>query len=423
MEENLVNSLRKPVIVGAEDVVDACDFAEEFCAELAEHKARLTGTREETAVARIIRDRLHAETDANVRLEAYKARPLEGRGCCLLLAGWYTICLAVYLLSFAWDNLAGVLVSLLSLVLFLAGVAVFGALFVGAGGRLAKILPRKVSYNVVSERAPNVCEKSKERTFVICAGHDNVYGARVTDFNKFRKVVMAVTPISFAMFVLFVILRASLGIDTVAKTTSFILICTLSSLTGISMLAFHFSWSPKYVRDNGGISTSVALATFAYFAENPHLLPDDVRLVFASFGGENSAHGGSRAFVEAHPEFGDAKVIAIGDIIGGDFVLPEKDALRGISTSDAVRAALVKSAEMQNIPVTVKKYETVKDKISCLHGFISNAFNKSNVSSATVFAKDFDASAETVRREDIERLFSLCVTSASLLMEDDFATT
>lgn len=422
MEENATGKTENIVFASAQDVVDACDFAEEFCAELAERKARLTATKEETATARLIRDRLHAETSANVRLEAYKARPLAGRGSSMLLAGWYALCLVLYLLSFAWDNIAGVLITLASLVLFLAGVGVFGLLFFGEGGKLERLLPVKVSYNVVSERAPSVCEKSKERTLIICASHDNVYGSRVTDFDKFRKVVMAVVPTTLATFVLFAVLRMALGVDTVAKTTSFILICTLSSLTGIGMLGTFYSHSHKYVRDNGGISTSVALATYAYFAENPHLLPDDVRLIFASFGGENSAHGGSRAFVEAHPEFGGAKVLAIGEIVGGDFVIPESDALRKINTSEVVRSALVRSAELQNIPVVVEHYATFKEKLGCMHGFISNAFNKSNVSSATVFAKDFDASAETVRREDIERLFSLSVTAASLLLEDDIGS-
>lgn len=423
MEENTVEKTENIVFASAQDAVDACDFAEEFCTQLAERKARLTATREETATARLIRDRLHEETQTNVRLEAYKARPLAGRGCSMLLAGWYSLCLVGYLLSFAGKGIAGVLVALFSLVLFLAGVAVFGLLFLGEGGKLEKLLPTKVSYNVVGERAPSVCEKDKERTLIISTAHDNVYGSRVTDFDKFRKVVLITVPISFAMFVLFSILRMALGADTVAKTTSFILICTLSSATGIGMLLSFYSRSPKFVRDNGGISTSVALATFAYFAENPHLLPDDVRLVFVSFGGENSAHGGSRAFVQAHPEFGSANVLSIGEIVGGDFIIPEADPIRKIQTSETVRSALVRSAELQNIPVVVKRYETVKDKSDCLHGFISNAFNKSNVSSATVFAKDFDASAETVRREDIERLFSLCVTAASLLAEDEIDST
>lgn len=420
MEDLVLKKSKNPVFASAQDVVDACDFAEEFCAELAEHKARLTGTKEETATARLIRDRLHAETDANVRLEAYKSRPLSGRGSAILLAGWYALCLVLYLLSFACDGIGGIIITLVSLVLFIAGVVVFGALFFGMGGRLEKLLPVKVSYNVVSERCPSVCEKGKERTLIIAAGHDNVYGARVTDFDKLRKVVIAVVPISLAMFVLFAVLRMAIGIDTVAKTTSFIVICGFSSATGIAMLATFYSRSPKYVRDNGGMATSVALATFAYFAENPHLLPDDVRLVFASFGGENSAHGGSRAFVNAHPEFENAQVITIGEVVGGDFTIPENDGFRNIKTSENVRSALVRSAELQNISVVVKRNSTIKDKIGCFHGFVSNAFSKSNVSSATVFAKDFDASAEVVRREDIERLFSLSVTAASLLMEDDF---
>lgn len=404
--------------VSAEDVLDACDFVDEFREELSADTGRLTGTAQETAAARLIRDRLHTETGALTRLEAYRARPLEGRGCLVLFSAWYAMCLVLYFVSFVGDRLAGALVTLFTLLLFLAGAAVCVILFLGKGKKLSKILPSKVSYNVVSECGARVCERGKERIIVVAANHDSLYGGYVDDFGKWRKIAFITIPISAALFVLFCILKMAIGADTVGKLSVFIIMPFLSSLAGIFALATHFSLSPKRARENNGTAVSVALASYAYFVENPTELPDDVKLVFASFGGENSAHGGSKAFVAAHPELASAKVICLGDIINGDLTVSSGDAIRKTYASSALITLLKQAAENEGFTLPTAEYTTIKEKSNCLHGFISNAFAQSNISSATVLAKNYNAGTGAVGREEEEKLFSLVVDALKQLMEE-----
>lgn len=406
-------------IPSPEDVLDACDFIEKFQEELEGFDARLTGSSSETATARHIRDRLHEETGACVRLEAYKAHPLEGRGCMILLGIWYFICAVLYFISFAGNSLAGILMTLFTLCLFLGGGYVFVKLFLGQGGKLKKLLPSRVSYNVISERAPSLCERDKERTVLICANHDDLYGSYAQNFSKIRKLVFVVAPISAFIFVLFCVLKMALGADSVSKITAFTIIPFFSSLAGVLVLLAHFSPFRKHSRQNSGLSTAVALASYAYFVENPDLLPDNIRIVFASFGGESSAHGGSRAFVNTHSEYNDMSVIALGDITSGEFKVASGDAIRKIANSSKVICALNHSAAEQNIPLKTLENSSFKEKLNCLHGFVSNAFAKSNIPSTTVLAKDYGVGEGVVRREDVERLFALVVAAAAELMEDD----
>ena len=51
----------------------------------------------------------------------------------------------------------------------------------------------------------------------------------------------------------------------------------------------------KFARENNGVATAVAMATYAYFAEQPELLADNTKIVYVSFGAENSGHSGSGA--------------------------------------------------------------------------------------------------------------------------------
>ena len=60
MDELKKNNL----VLSNDDIDDACDFVEDFSEKLGDLKGRLTGTAEETATARLIRDRLHMETSA-----------------------------------------------------------------------------------------------------------------------------------------------------------------------------------------------------------------------------------------------------------------------------------------------------------------------------------------------------------------------
>ncbi len=404
--------------VSPEDLLDACDFIDEFKEELFSIKGKLAGTANETEAARTIRNRLHDESDVLTRLEAYKAHPLAGRATMTIMAGWYTLCLVVYLISFAGGKVAGILVTLLSLFMFLGGLGALGLIFLGGLQKVANtIFPNKVSYNVVSEFGPKKAERGKERTFIIASSHDDLLGGYIADMKTFRKVIMIGLPISLAIFVLFCILKMAIGDDTPAKIACFMIIPFLSSAFGIFLMATHFSLNAQNARVNSGVGTSVALACYSYFAEHPDLVPDDVKVVFASFGGENSAHGGSRAFVNSHPEITDAKVICIGDICSNNFSISTGDALRKIKADKCLVDALSASATKIETSLDVVEYNTTKEKLNCLHGFVSNAFTQSNLSSATLFAKDYNATECAVAREDEEKLFSLVVNASIDLME------
>lgn len=406
--------------VSQDDLDDACDFVTEFCEELEDHKGRLTGTAEETATARLIRDRLHSETNARVRLEAYKARPIEGRGSLSLLGIWYALCIALYYLSFVKHDLSAVILTIFSLVLFIAGAIAILMLFIGKGGKLAKLLPTKVSYNVVSERCPSCCEASKERTVIVCTNHDAVLGNALYDFTRLRRFALITIPISVLMFIACCIVKVVLAeqITRIAIITSLTIAPFLSAMAGIAVLITHFSFAKKHSRDRGGVATSVALATYAYFVENPHLLPDDVRIVFASFGGENSAHGGSRAFVKAHTEFGNAKVLAISDILDNNFATYTGDHFLKIKHSEQVLNAIYESAKECDVVLKTYDKKPLINKLSCLHGSISNAFAEADIRSATITAKHKEAIEGIVRRNDIAKLFALSVTTMHHLMED-----
>ena len=95
--------------ISAEDMLDGVDFINEFVGELAEFPNRLTGTENETACARSIRNRLHDESSVKTRLEAYYAYPLLGRGALPFLGIWYMVSLVLYFVSFAGGRVAGAL--------------------------------------------------------------------------------------------------------------------------------------------------------------------------------------------------------------------------------------------------------------------------------------------------------------------------
>lgn len=409
-------------IVSQDDLDDACDFVVDFCGELENHNGRLTGTPEETATARLIRDRLHSETSARVRLEAYKARPIAGRGSLSLLGIWFGLCLVIYFLSFVKHDTSAVILTIFALVLFLAGAIAILLLFVGKGGKLNKLLPKKVSYNVVSERCPSCCEASKERTIIVCTNHDAVLGNALYDFKKLRKFTIITVPISALFFIASCIVKAVLAEEitptNIAAITTLTIIPFLTTVAGISVLVTHFSYSKKHARHRGGIATSVALATYAYFVETPELLPNDVRLVFASFGGENSAHGGSTAFVEAHSEFSGAKVLAISDILDNNFATYTGDHFLKIKHSREVLDAIALSARERGVALKTYDNNSMTNRMSCLHGSISNAFAKANIKSATITAKHKDAIEGVVHRDDVAKLFALAVTTVHHLMED-----
>lgn len=145
----------KHSVISKEDMQSAMDFVEDFSHELEKYPHRIAASKDETACARAIRNRLHDETDAKTRLEAFDASPLLGRGSFLLIGIWYAICYVMYFVSFAGGRVTGAMLTLLSLVMFLGGGSVFLLMYLG-NSKLGKVLPKKVSYNVVSESCNDV---------------------------------------------------------------------------------------------------------------------------------------------------------------------------------------------------------------------------------------------------------------------------
>ncbi len=409
----------KHSVINKEDMQSAMEFVEDFSHELSKYPRRVTASKDETACARAIRNRLHDETDAKTRLEAFNAPVLLGRGSFLLLGIWYALCYAVYFVSFAGGRVAGALVTLLALVMFLSGGSALLLMYLG-NRKAGKILPKKVSYNVVSESCKD--EKNVQNTLVICDNHDATLGSPVKDFNLVRKLSMIIAPLSVFIFVLFCILKMAIGTqgnNVAAKISAFTILPFVSGIFGIAAFVLHFSPMERFARENNGVATAVAMATYAYFAEQPDLLADNTKIVYVSFGAENSGHCGSNAFVEAHPEFASAKVLAIGDVLSDNFQVAERDALRNIDFSIDVVSAVHASAIEQGITVSTMPHDTLLHKFNSLHGFISDAFAKNGNPTATILAKDYSKRDKSLSKSDLENLFSLCVGAAMKIMSKE----
>lgn len=407
------------------DLVSGVDFIEEFSNELSNYPNRLVGTENEIATARAIRNRLHDESNVKTRLEAFKAYPLLGRGAFPLIGFWFMLSLLLYCVSFLGGKVGGILLTLLSLIVFLSGVTILTLLFLG-NTKYQGILNHKVSYNVVSEfDKPYSKEEDKEKKkkiFIIVDNHDALLGSPINNFDKFRKVTMIIAPITIVIFVIFCIIKMAIGVDTIAKEVPLILIPVITSVLGIFVFLTHFSLSPHRARQNNGISTSVAMATYSYFVEQPDIINEGVKLVYASLGGENSGHCGSEAFVKSHPEFQDAYVICVGDIQSGNIKIAEKDALRNIGFSMQLVAMVKSSAHEQGIEIESVKSESLSSKFNSLHGYTSNAFSKKGIASTTIVAKSYQEESRVLERHDIEKLFSTTVGTLKKLMAEDFIT-
>ena len=322
----------------------------------------------------------------------------------------------MYFVSFAGGRVTGAMLTLLSLVMFLGGGSVFLLMYLG-NSKLGKVLPKKVSYNVVSESCNDV--KNAKNVLIVCDNHDATLGSPIKDFDLVRKLSMIIAPLSVFVFVLFCILKMAIGTqgdNVAAKISAFTILPFVSGIFGIAAFVLHFSPMERFARENNGVATAVAMATYAYFAEQPELLADNTKIVYVSFGAENSGHGGSNAFLEAHPEFASAKVLAIGDVLSDNFQVAERDALRNIDFSIDVVSAVHASAIEQGITVSTMPHDSFLHKFNSLHGFISNAFAKNGNPTATILAKDYSKRDKSLSKSDLENLFSLCVGAAMKIM-------
>ncbi len=402
-------------VISAEDLLDGVDFIDEFSNELSQYPNRLTGSEQETACARAIRNRLHDESEVKTRLEAYYATPMLGRGALAFVGVWYLASLVLYYISFAGGRVGGALLTALALVAFVSGSIAFMSLFFGKK-TFAGLLGKRVSYNVVSEFSKSNDKTAKQRTFIIVDNHDAKLGGFFGDFGVFRKLTILVAPISAFLFVLFCIIKMAVGFDTIPKITALAVLPAIFGLLGAFAIFTHYSPFVRHARQNNGVATSVAMATYAYFAENSDKLPDDAKIVYVSLGGENSAHGGSQAFVRSHPEYSDAKVLCLQYIRSSNVQIAECDSVRNIKFSTPIVSMVRSSAHEQGVEIGVVSHDTPKQKLASLHGYTSNAFATAGIETASLVATgDTD---HVLDRNDVEKLFSITVGAFEKLMAE-----
>ena len=360
-----------------EKVNEAC---EELVKSLADYADGLTSTSEETACARKLRDELSPY--ASTRMEAFRTPPYAGRNCCGLLGVSYFLAALFYFVSFGGDRADGVVLVLVALGIFVLGGLAGAAAFLGARKAVRCLYPKKVSYNVFSESIP-VRRQQGSRLVVIASNHDASPGSFFVNFGLVRKVVFAVVPVSAVLFVLFCL------------------------VAGITALVLHFSPFQRHARENNGISTAVSVEVYRKLLRSPELLPEGTRICFVSFGGENSAHAGSRAFAAAHPELKGAVAAVIGDIDGCNVALLRKDALRGKEFSHTAQEALFDAVDNTGVPCLMPPCDGFKSKLNALHGYAAEALADVGCDCAYFTAKSYGSSGGDFRREDSAGLAAL----------------
>lgn len=398
--------------VGEREEVD--EYCEELRKSLADYADGLTSTREETACARRLRDELSPY--AVTRMEAFRTSPYAGRNCCALFGVVYFLAALFYFVSFGGSRADGIILIFVALGIFVLGGIAAGAAFLGAKKAVACIFPKKISYNVFSENMP-LKNQRDDRLVVIASNHDAAPGSYFTDFDRVRKVVFVVAPVSAVLFVLFCIVKICVGSDTVPKITSLSILPFFDALAGIGVLLLHFSPFQRHARENNGISTAVSLAVYRKLLREPELLPEGTRVCFVSFGGENSAHAGSRAFAAAHPEIKGAKALVIGDIEGGRFAYLRRDALRKTEFS-ASSAALFDAVENTGVPCLLPPGDGLSDKLNALHGYAADALAEAGCECAVFVAKDYGGREGDFRKEDAGKLYDLALSTLLNMTEN-----
>lgn len=382
--------------------------AEELIKKLSDFADGLTSTHEETACARALRDELSPL--ATTRMEAFRTPPYAGRNCCALFAVVYFVAALLYFVSFGGSRVAGsvlIIVALGVFVLFGLGAA---AAFLGVGGAVRILYPKKVSYNVFSESIP-LKKQQGEKLVVIASNHDASPGSYFVNFDMVRKVVFVVVPVSAALFILFCIVKLCVGSDTVPKITTLSILPFLNALAGIFALLVHFSPFQRHARENNGISTAVSAEVYRTLLRSPELLPEGTRVCYVSFGGENSAHAGSRAFAQAHPEIKGAVALVIGDIEGARISLLRRDALRGTEFSGLAQQALFDAVEKTGVPCLMPPCDGLHSKLNALHGYQANALADAGCDCAFFNAKSYGPKGEDFRREDAGALYALTLAT------------
>ncbi len=393
------------------------NFFSEITTALSKHPNRISSSKAETAVAREIRDIVAEKSGCKAELQAFKAKPLLGRGMFPFIALWFLLSLVLYFVSFAGNSLTGSILALVSIIFFVAGMVVLFMLFLGSS-KLDKLQYKTKSYNVVSKIK---AESTKDqKTVVICSNHDAVLGSPIKDFGKSRKIAFILCPVSLALFFVLAIFKMIFGAESTLTICLFVILPAISSGLGFFAIITHFSWFSKLARQNNGRATATAITVFDFFARNENLVPANVNLVFASFGAENSGHNGSRQFIKNRSnldvaDFRDAKVLCIGDLNSNKLMLADKDKIRGYQSSQIMTETIC--AVSNEFGLGIDESLEVSTMTS-LHGYLSNAFQSENIDSTTIFAKDYSDKSTDFKRSDIENIIKLAVITVKRLMDD-----
>ena len=402
-------------------------FVENFASQLDKEQKRLTSEPSETAAARKIRDIIaSANSDFKARLEPFYARPLLGRRCYFFMAIWLLICDLIYFVSFQRHPTAGIILTLLALVLFGTGMGIFLAMFFGVD-KFNFLLPKKACYNVETEFTTpyKYSLKSTEnaepnQTIIVCANHDSLPGTYFENNDILKKISLYYTPIFMFIFMLFCIIKMGTGIDTTGKIVALALIPGILSLFALFIFATHYSLFAVHARENNCIGSSVALAVFANLYGMRNTLPENTRFVYVSFGGENSGHAGSKAFVERHlardKNFTKAKVVCLDEIRSGDLFLAKSDILRKARYSQDMVYAVEKASQELKIPLEIEK-----DIINNQHGHIATSFDNQRIEAVSIFGREPATSNNAlVTTDTIQNLYDLTMqTIQNILVKDN----
>ncbi len=410
---------RQNSILPQEDLSDGVQLIQNISEKLEKSESKLAGGMSETSTARKIRDEIFALTGEFARLEAFRTNRLLGRGAFPYFGICYFVSLLLYFISFAGGRISGILLTLFALATFVFSVVTSTLMLLGKDKLFYKT-KNKVSYNVVSEKVSEKVTASENMTTVIIAdNHDGVMGRFFSSYGVWHKIALIALPCSAILFVLFCIIKMAVGSDTVTAIVVLTVLPFVCSVSGIIATAAYYSPFEKKALPNNGVATAMALATYKYFVDNSEILPDNTKLVYVSLGSENNAKLGSEAFIKAHPEYKNARVLGFGDMQSGNAFVINENPIKHLSYSVSMREAVEKSAQSQNIELQNYNIADLSQKSECFYGYISDNFTKIGIKSVTICAKDNNPdTVSSISKEDMEKIFSLCVGTVNNCFSD-----
>jgi|GEM_PF-808480 len=402
--------------IDMEDIVDYCDYIEATAKKLNSHTARTAGGWGEKRGARMLRELSQASLLAPSRLEPVDSRFLRGRGSFFVLGVWYAICLVLYLASFSMPNAGGVIMTAVTLFLFIAGVVVILSLILGFQW-FKKLYPKKVSYNVVSVLEP---KSEVRRTVIVSCNYDSPLGNNFETKVNIMPSIMLGALISLVLFVVFCIIKMSVVPDVPSEIVGLTVLPILLSVVAIAALVGYISLSKKRVKDGNGLGVSTTLATVKYFVDKD-MIPSDCKVIFVAFSADNAGHGGAEEFVELHKKeenfFVNPVAINFGEILDETLTVVSKDAIHAQSYDSELVSLCVEAAKEQGMPI-----DNFSGYINSIYGFASTPFAKNGIPSATILSKDLKinplkaAQVQNVNRNIIENNFKAAIATIEKIL-------